>query len=102
MALTSKQRRHLRSLAHHLDPVATVGVNGLSGPVIAKVNEELEHHELIKVKISPDAPQDKRESAGTLAERTRSELVQVIGHVAVLYKARSKKPSIKLPKADKA
>lgn len=102
MPLTSKQRRHLRALAHHLDPVATVGVNGLSGPVITKVIEELEHHELIKVKISPDAPQDKAESAGALADRSGSELVQVIGHIAVLYKPRAKKPSIRLPKAESA
>lgn len=97
MPLTSKQRRHLRGLAHHLDPVATVGVAGVSDAVLAKVREELEHHELIKVRISPDAPEPTRPTAEQVATGTGADLAQVIGHIAVLYKARARKPAIKLP-----
>jgi len=98
MALTGKQRRYLRGLAHHLNPVVIVGVTGVSPALLKKVATELEHHELIKVKVN-DAPEDTKASAPLLAEGAQAELVQVIGHIVVLYKAREKDPEIRLPKA---
>ena len=100
MELTGKQRRHLRSLAHHLDPVATVGTKGITDAVVDKVDEELEVHELIKVKVSRDAPEKAKHAGPLIAERTGSHLAQVIGHTCVLYRPRKKKPAIKLPAAD--
>jgi RNA-binding protein len=97
MPISPKQRRHLRALAHHLDPVVTVRVAGATDAVIAKLSEELEIHELLKVRISGDAPESAKISAEALAARTGSEVAQVIGRIAVLYKARAKKPTIRLP-----
>lgn len=91
MPLTGNQKRHLRGLGHHLDPVVLLGKEGLSDAVLAKIGVELENHELIKVK----AP---GEDAVALAERCRAELVQRIGHVVLLYRRRSKDPEIVLPK----
>ena len=102
MTLTSKQRRHLRSLAHHLDPVATVGRAGVSPEVVDKVGEELEHHELIKVRVTPEAPEPTVETIEQLAQATRAHVAQVIGRIGVLYRARAKKPAIKLPPAPAA
>jgi RNA-binding protein len=98
MALTSKQARHLRSLAHHLDPVVHVGDRGVTEAVVAKVDTELDHHELIKVRIHEDRD-GVREAAEALAEQTGAELAQVIGKIAVLYRRRRKKPTIRLPEA---
>jgi RNA-binding protein len=100
MELTGKQRRHLRALAHHLDVVATVGTAGITDAVVDKVDEELGFHELIKVKVSRDAPEKAKDAGPVLAERTNSHLAQVIGHTCVLYRARKKKPTITLPTAD--
>lgn len=100
MELTGKQRRHLRSLAHHLSPVATVGTAGITDAVVDKVDEELEHHELIKVKVTRDAPEKAKQAGPVLADRTGSHLAQIIGHTCVLYRARKKKPAIRLPAAD--
>jgi RNA-binding protein len=97
MPLTGKQRRHLRSLAHHLDPVVLVGASGLTGAVVRQVSEALETHELIKVRFGEGADPGAREAAPDLAERTRAELAQVIGHIAVLYRRRKEKPEITLP-----
>lgn len=102
MPLTSKQRQHLRALAHHLDPVATVGLAGVSEAVIEKVVEELENHELIKVRVTPEAPEEIKETGDALAAGAGAERVQVIGRIVVLYRRRSRKPTIQLPAATKA
>lgn len=98
MNLTGPQKRHLRGLAHHLDPVVLVGQHGVTDAVVAKVSRELEHHELIKVQVSQDGPEPAREVAQGLAERAGAALVQVIGHRVVLYRRRKKDPEIVLPK----
>lgn len=99
MELTSKQRQYLRGLAHHIDPVVLVGDSGLSEAVIEKTREELEHHELIKVRFLDTGELGAREAGAPLAAAAGATLVQVIGRMAVLYKARAKKPDIKLPPA---
>lgn len=97
MSLTGKQRRYLRGLAHHLQPVVLTGANGLSEALFAKVREELENHELIKVRIG-DGPMTAKEGAEPLAKATESDVAQVIGRIVVLYKRRKKDPEIRLPK----
>jgi RNA-binding protein len=99
MPLTGKQARHLRALAHHLDPVVHVGAAGLTDAVAEKVATELDNHELIKVKVGQNSALGAREMAPLLAERTGSEVAQVIGRMVVLYKARAEKPTIVLPEA---
>lgn len=99
MPLTGRQRRHLRALAHGLDPVVQVGSAGITNSVVAKTAVELEHHELIKVRVL-DAPLSVKEAAPILAERTGSEVAQVIGKIAVLYRRRAKDPEIRLPAAE--
>jgi RNA-binding protein len=95
--LSSKQRRYLRSLAHHLDPVVQIGDRGLTEEVMSKVDMELEVHELIKVKIA-SKDRAERDAMGERIERkTGSGIVQRIGKVVILYRPRSKKPTLKLP-----
>lgn len=98
MELTSKQRAHLRSLAHHLKPTVQIGDRGISSSVVSKVDAELELHELIKVKIG-DSDVKAKEAGPILAEQLGAGLVQVIGKTVVLYRRRKKKPEITLPKA---
>jgi RNA-binding protein len=79
------QRRALRALAHPLRPTVMVGKEGLSEAVIAKAEAELVAHELIKIRFlgSKDI---KKELLGELAQRTRAELVGVVGHVGILFR----------------
>lgn len=98
MALTGKQRRYLRGLAHHLKPVVLTGASGVTEQVLTKVATELENHELIKVKVN-DGPDIAREVASDVAARVSAELVQVIGKTLVLYKRRAKEPEIRIPKS---
>lgn len=97
MDLTSKQKRHLRALAHPLSAVVMIGQHGLSEAVVAKVDAELEMHELIKVKVLKDAPIDVDAAAAALSVSARAGVAQVIGHTMVLYRRRKEKPAIILP-----
>ena len=97
MALTPKQRAHLKSLAHHLKPVVYVGKEGIGGSTLRSVEEALNTRELIKVKVQEAAPVDVREAGAELqAGIAGSELVQTIGRVAILYRPHPEKPEIKL------
>ena len=96
--LTGKQRRHLRALGHHLDPVVQVGHEGVSEAVVEQAHRQLESHELIKVRIGETSPQDRHQAAELLAERTQAEVAQVLGRTALLYRPRKDKPEIVLPK----
>jgi RNA-binding protein len=96
MNLSSTQKRHLRGLAHHINPVVTVGDKGLTENVMAELETALDHHELIKVKLRAD-----REARGRLtreiAENCSALLVQQIGQVSCFFRRNTQKPSIELP-----
>ena len=95
--LTGKQKRYLRSLAHHLDPIFQVGKGGVNQNMINQINEALEARELLKVAILKNSLEDKNEVAEALATGTGAELVQLIGHTVVLYKESVENKEIKLP-----
>ena len=97
MQLNENQRRHLRGLAHDLKPVVLVGDSGLTDGVVRETERALRDHELIKIKVRA-ADRDTRDALiADLATRTTSELVNRIGHVAVLYRKRPDKTGIVLP-----
>lgn len=93
-ALTGKQRRKLRALGHHLTAVVQVGQKGVTPEVVAAVEQALTDHELVKVKMSADATDDRHAAAEALAEQTSSALAQVLGRTVLLYKKRKKNPKI--------
>jgi len=84
-ALTGADRRHLRRLAHGLDPVVQVGAAGATPGVVAALERALADHELVKLRIAA-ARDARRALAGVLASGTRSAVAGLVGHVAVLYR----------------
>ena len=97
-ALNSKQRAHLRGLAHHLDPVVHIGVDGVSEPVIESINEALNTRELLKIKVLDNAPVDVQEAAAAVASAIpEAHVPQTIGRIAVLYRPFPEDPEIRLP-----
>jgi RNA-binding protein len=98
MPLTGAAARTLRALAHSLQPVVHVGKHGVTPKLVAQLERALLDHELIKVKILPEAPEDRKDIGAALADATGAELAQLIGRVALLYKPHPKKPTIKVPK----
>ncbi|NVJ02351.1 ribosome assembly RNA-binding protein YhbY [Myxococcus sp. AM009] len=89
MPLTGKQRRHLRALGHHLEPVVIVGQAGVTEGVIAAIEQALQDHELIKVKIN-EGPETRQEAAARIAEGAQAELAQLLGRTALVFKKRKK------------
>lgn len=98
MELTGKQRKHLRGLAHSLDPRVHLGKHGLTEAVVEEVDEQLDEHELIKIKFV-DHKSSKREIADELATRLDAAVAGVVGHLAILYRParRPEKRQIRLP-----
>jgi RNA-binding protein len=97
-ALKGRAARHLRALGHALDPVISVGKDGVTDGVVAAAKAALLTHELIKVRVQQEAPLDRKEVAGELAARTESALAQVLGRTFLLYRRNPKKPKIVLPR----
>ena len=96
--LTGKQKRHLRSLAHHLDPIFQIGKGGVNDHLIRHIEEAIEVRELIKVSVLNNSIEEAREIAPEIAERSGCELVQVIGKTIVLYKESQDHKTIELPR----
>ena len=99
--MTSKQRAYLKSLAMKIDPIFNIGKGSLSPELIAGVRDALEARELIKVGVLQNCMDDPKQFAEVLAERTRSQVVQVIGKKIVLYKESKNHKRIELPKVKK-
>lgn len=98
MIKTSKQRAYLKSLAMNMDPIFHVGKSSLTPEITQAVSEALAARELVKISVLQNCADDPKEIANYLAERTRSEVVQVIGKKIVLYKeGKDNKKKIELP-----
>ena len=97
--ITSKQRAYLKGLAMTMDPILQLSKGGLTPENTASVDEALAARELIKINVLQNCLEDSRQMAETLAERTRSQVVQVIGRKIVLYReGKDDKKKIVLPK----
>lgn len=97
--MTSKQRSYLKGLAMTLEPIFQIGKSGLTPEITEAVNEALDARELVKITVLKNCLDEGGSVGEMLAERTRSQLVQVIGRRIVLYRpARDEaKRKIKLP-----
>ena len=96
-ALSRSQVKYLKGIAHHLQPVVTVAAKGLSENVMMELEQTLERHELIKVKLR----QDRDERALTVTEieaRCGASLVMSIGQTATFFRRNEKDPQLALPK----
>lgn len=99
MELTSKQRACLKSLANSLDPIFQVGKSSLTPEFTESIGDAFNTRELLKIAVLKNCADDPREIAQAVAERTHSQVVQVIGKKIILYKPDKKNPKIVLPKA---
>ena len=95
--LTGKQKRYLRSKAHHLDPIFQVGKGGVNENMVKQVAEALEARELFKISVLQNCEEDKNVVAEHLAKGTGADIVQIIGNTIVLYKESVEKKQIILP-----
>ncbi len=97
MSLTTKQKQVLRGLAHSLKPVIIIGNAGLTESVIEEIKLTIDHHELIKVKISAGDRTVREKIIADVSTKCQCQHVQSIGRIGVFYKA-SDKRKIQLPR----
>ena len=91
MPLTEQQKKTLRGLGHSLKPVVLVGAGGLSQSLLDEFERSLEHHELMKVKVSAGDRTERDTIIETLCEHGGAELVQRVGNVGLLFRRRRNK-----------
>jgi RNA-binding protein len=98
MPLSGKQRRYLRSLGHDKDPVVQLGKLGCTDAVTAAIDAALTEHELIKVRIGTECPDDRSEVAERIGKAVKGEVAQVLGRTLLIYRRHPTEPKIQLPK----
>lgn len=98
--LTSKQRAHLRALAHHLKPIVHIGSDGVSEAALKGILDAFNTRELLKVKVLEGAPERARDTADHIVEALEDvHIAQTIGRTVVLYRRHPERPEIALPGA---
>ncbi|CAM3945096.1 ribosome assembly RNA-binding protein YhbY [Pseudoalteromonas byunsanensis] len=97
MTLSNKQKQYLKGLAHPLKPVVLLGANGLTEGVLVEIDQSLNIHELIKVKVPTNDRETKQLIFDAIVRETGAHKVQTIGHVIVLYR-QSEEKKIQLPR----
>ncbi|MDD2464532.1 MAG: ribosome assembly RNA-binding protein YhbY [Desulfobulbus sp.] len=93
--LTSSQKKKLRALGHHLEPVVYVGKEGLSKPLQQSAMAALKARELIKIKLGQNCPLERGSAGEQLAALCEAALVQVIGRMVLLYRPNPDLPAEK-------
>jgi RNA-binding protein len=88
--LSGQEKRALRARAHHLNPVVSIGAAGVNDAVLAELDIALDGHELVKLRIAADDREHRKKLIDDLCRLARADLIQRIGHTAVLYRERSK------------
>lgn len=83
--LSSAQRKYLRKIGHHLDPLVIIGKQGVTDMLVRAVTQALESHELVKIRFN-EFKEEKRPLIEEIERRTASHVVGTIGHVALFYK----------------
>jgi RNA-binding protein len=98
MTLSPSQSRYLRSLAHDLSPVVLLGNKGATEAVVKELNQALDIHELVKVKLSGGDKDEREAQIAVLTGGTQAEKIHQIGHVVVLFRRNTDEPKIALPR----
>ena len=96
--LSKTQIKFLRKLAHDLNPVILLGQHGFTEAVLNELIIALDHHELVKIKLSGSDRDQRDELINTICEQSQSEVVQAIGKTVTIFRRNAKKPVIELPK----
>jgi RNA-binding protein len=96
--LKGSQKKYLRAQAHHLKPLVIIGAKGPTGQLMKSVDLALKDHELIKIKFG-EFKEAKKEISGEIAQATKSELIGLIGNIAIFYRRNPdpEKRKVKIP-----
>jgi RNA-binding protein len=94
MTLTEHQKRKLRGYGQSMKPVVWLGAGGPSAAVIAELEQALDHHELVKVKLRTGDREARDQAISALCEASGAALIQRIGNIAVLFRRNEENPRV--------
>jgi RNA-binding protein len=89
---STKLRKALRAAGHHLSPVVQVGKEGVSDAVLRELDAQLGVHELVKVRVGTESPEDRFEAAERLGSAVGAQVAQVLGRTVLVYRRHPEKP----------
>jgi RNA-binding protein len=89
---SGKLRKALRAAGHHLDPVVQIGKEGMTEALLRQLDAQLLAHELVKVKVGTESPEDRFEVADRLAGEAGAQVAQVLGRTVLVYRRHPEKP----------
>ena len=89
---SSKLRKTLRAAGHHLSPVVQVGKEGVTAALLRELDEQLGAHELVKVKVGTESPEDRFEAADRLGAEVGAQIAQILGRTVLVYRKHPEKP----------
>lgn len=98
MPLSKKQIKFLRAKCHDLKAVIMMGQKGLTEEVLSEMDIALTHHELVKIKLSVDDRELRKQLIAEICDKTQSQEVQSIGKTLSIYRVNPDKAVIELPK----
>lgn len=84
--LNSRQRAQLRGMANGYDTILHIGKGGITDTVVKQAQEALTSRELIKACVLETSGMTSRQAADMIADKTHSEVVQVIGSKFIVYR----------------
>ncbi|OCG00575.1 ribosome assembly RNA-binding protein YhbY [Gilliamella sp. wkB112] len=97
MNLSNRQKQFLKSESHHLKPVVMIGANGFTEGVLAEIENALNFHELIKIKVAAEDRETKKLICDAIIRETKAESVQQVGSILTIFRP-SEDKKITLPK----
>jgi RNA-binding protein len=89
---STKLRKALRAAGHHLPAIVQVGKEGVSEAVLRQLDAQLAAHELVKVKIGTESPEDRFEAAERLGDAAGAQVAQILGRTVLVYRKHPEKP----------
>src|SRR6266540_3878353 len=89
---STKLRKTLRAAGHHLSAVVQVGKEGVTDAVLRQLDQQLAVHELVKVRIGTESPEDRFEAAERLGSAVGAQVAQILGRTVLVYRRHPEKP----------
>ena len=96
--IDKQQLKYLCSLAHDSKPVIWIGQHGLTDNVLEELNNALDHHELVKIKVRVGDREEREKVTADICEKTSAELIKKIGNTVTVFRRNEEEPVIKFPK----
>lgn len=84
-------KRHVRHVLKDENPTIWVGKDGLTAQLVAEMEKQLQKNKMVKVRVLPAAlvgENTAQSIAAKAAEQTNAALVEVRGHVLILFRKR--------------